>query len=149
MLHIQSGFPDPLANTPRLSLILKGMQRTQRNKHTRPARLPITGRLLRTMKNILRTSTVISVHDKLLLWAAYTTAFFGFLRVSEFVPASESSFDPSRTLLGEDVTLNSRYAFFRIKASKRYDTQGLYSGPSCHKQGTLPSPCTTEVPPGT
>ena len=50
-LHISKGYRDPLANTPRLDLVLKG------TKHLRPGapdtRLPITPLILRRIKSTL------------------------------------------------------------------------------------------------
>ncbi|XP_006813277.1 uncharacterized protein LOC102805794 [Saccoglossus kowalevskii] len=40
-----------------------------------------------------------------MLWSAFTLAFFGFLRVSEFSATSASTFDNDSTFLGSDVQL--------------------------------------------
>ena len=53
-----------------------------------------------------------------MLWAALTTAFYGFLRVSEYTSSHRTKFDPSTTLLFSDVSLEGDVAHIFIKASK-------------------------------
>ena len=55
--------------------------------------------------------------DKLMLWAAMLTTFFGFLRVSECTSAFVSSYDPSTTLCYEDVQFKDNQINIKIKAS--------------------------------
>ena len=69
------------------------------------------------MKSALRLSS-FSAYDQIMLWAAFTTAFFGFLRASEFLSPSQSSFDQRATLLVRDVTISSDVATIKIKDSK-------------------------------
>ena len=56
--------------------------------------------------------------DKLMLWAAMLTAFFGFLRVSEYTSTFVSSYDPNSTLCYEDVVFKDAHIHINIKASK-------------------------------
>ena len=56
--------------------------------------------------------------DKLMLWAAITMAYFGFLRVSEYTSTHKTKFDPLSTLLLENVTLENDIITIFIKASK-------------------------------
>ena len=53
-----------------------------------------------------------------MIWAAITTAFFGFLRVSEYTASHKTKFDPSCTLLFHDLLLDDSTAHLMIKASK-------------------------------
>ena len=53
-----------------------------------------------------------------MLWAAMLTAFFGFLRVSQYTSAFVCSYDPSTTLCYEDVDFKDDYIHINIKASK-------------------------------
>ena len=70
-------------NFTRLFMLMKGIKRTQGKQHSTPKRQPITPTHLHTIhKNLYASSR--KYEDKLMLWAAITTAFFGFLRVSEY-----------------------------------------------------------------
>lgn len=60
-----------------------------------------------------------------MLWVAFTTAFFGFLRVSEFVAPAASSIDPSRTLLLGDIIIQNDCAYIHIKRSKAAPLPGV------------------------
>ena len=53
-----------------------------------------------------------------MIWAAITTAFFGFLRVSEYTSSHKTKYDPLSTLLYQDVTLEEDIISINIKASK-------------------------------
>ena len=46
------------------------------------------------------------------------TAFFGFLRVSEYTSTFVSSYDPNSTLCYEDVVFKDAHIHINIKASK-------------------------------
>ena len=113
--NIELGFR-PTPEMPLLRLLLKGIKRAK-GERAKPKRKPITLSLLKTLKSALRFSPFIT-YDQKMLWAAFTTAFFGFLRASEFCSPSQSLFDPNRTLLVRDVTLLSEVAIVNIKASK-------------------------------
>ncbi|XP_006822639.1 uncharacterized protein LOC102801650 [Saccoglossus kowalevskii] len=80
-------------------------------------RLRITIQLMRTLKNQLRCCINMDVTDILMLWAAFTMAFFGFLRVSEFASPTKTTFDLECTLLRSDVNLGSAITV-TIKAAK-------------------------------
>ena len=70
-------------NFHRLYLLLKGIKRAHGKRYSLPKRQPITPSLLHLIKQNLFNSSR-AYEDKLMLWAALTTAFFGFLRVSEY-----------------------------------------------------------------
>ena len=53
-----------------------------------------------------------------MLWAALTTAFFGFLRVSEYTSSHRTKFDPEITLLLADVSVRGDVVSVTVKASK-------------------------------
>ena len=53
-----------------------------------------------------------------MLWAAITTAFFGFMRVSEYTSSHKTKYDPTSTLLYEDLSIANDMATIHIKASK-------------------------------
>ena len=83
-----------------LFLVLKGIKRL--NRHKKPKRAPVTPSLLRSMRAHLFNSGK-HFSDKVTLWAALLTAFFGFLRVSEYTSSHKTKFDPETTLLVSDV----------------------------------------------
>ncbi len=61
-----------------------------------------------------------------MLWAAFTAAFFGFLRASKFCCASQLKFDPGSTLLVQDVAVQREIVKVHLKFSK--------TDPSCKGQ---------------
>jgi len=81
--NIELGFR-PTPEMPLLRLLLKGIKRAK-GERTKPKRKPISLSLLKTLKSALRFSPFIT-YDQKMLWAAFTTVFFGFLRASEFCP---------------------------------------------------------------
>ena len=102
----------------RLFRLLTGIKRAQAQKFTKPKRIPVTPSLLYSLRSNLFKST-IPYDDKLMLWAAMLTAFFGFLRISEYTSTHARSHDPTTTLCCSDITILSPFAIdIRIKASK-------------------------------
>ena len=69
---------------PRLCQIIKGVKirQGQEGRTARPC-LPITPRILHLMKEVWFPSKSEWLYDSLMLWAAATTAFFGFCRSGE------------------------------------------------------------------
>ena len=101
----------------RLYTLMKGIKRAQGKKFSTPKRQPITPTTLLTIRNNLFASSRV-YEDKLMLWAAITTAFFGFLRVSEYTSSHKTKYDPSATLQYDDLSLDNHTATLHIKASK-------------------------------
>ena len=100
-----------------LYLLLRGIKRAEGKKFSLPKRHPITPTLLHTIhENLFNSSR--PYEDKLMLWAAITTAFFGFLRVSEYTSTHKTKYDPSVTLLYDNLKLTEDMAHIEIKASK-------------------------------
>ena len=79
--HIENTMPDPTADNL-LHLVCRGIRRLQGDSQR--TRLPITINLMRTIKEQLRQSTY-TLQEQRMLWAAFTMAFYGFLRVSELI----------------------------------------------------------------
>ena len=73
MAHLQHGFPDPTAEAPLLSLLLKGIKRTRQSNAQQ--RQPVTASLLECIKPALR-SLPLSSSQRTLYWAAFTLAFY-------------------------------------------------------------------------
>ena len=83
--HIERGLEDPTKDEL-LHLLCTGIKRSQGASSR--TRLPITITVLQTLKSQLRLDQSFSFLEKRLLWAAFTLAFYGFLRASEFATPS-------------------------------------------------------------
>jgi len=79
--HIEHNLPDPTTDNL-LHLVCRGIHCLQVDSQR--IRLPITVNSMHTIKEQLRQS-MYNVQEQRMLWAAFTTAFYGFLRVSELV----------------------------------------------------------------
>ena len=99
---------------PRLYMLVRSIKRKNRK---RPKRAPVTLPKLKLIFNYL-TESSLPQHDKLMLWAAVTTGFFGFLRSSEYVSPLTRRFDPEKTLCFEDITYKHPNIHIQIKSSK-------------------------------
>ena len=89
----------------------------KRHSKKSPRRTPVTLPKLKIIFAFL-TSTSWLQADIIMLWAAVTTAFFGFLRSSEYVSQQILKFDPETTLCFEDVSYHHPNIHIHIKASK-------------------------------
>ena len=102
--QIRAGLPAPSITTPpKLSYVLKGIQRTSPSRQ-RPQCLPITPDLL------LHIHSLWSKHslsfDKVMLWAVFCLEFFGFMHSGEFTSSSQ---EPNECILAvSDVSIDSR-----------------------------------------
>ena len=113
----------------RLYRLLRGIKRTQGKKFRKPPRIPVTPSLLLTMGRNLWNSSYHFL-DKAMLWAAMLTAFYGFLRVSEYTSPLVRYYDPLTTLCYQDITIMSHSQIsIHIKASK---TDPFRSGVQIH-----------------
>ena len=117
-LQIDLGLSDPLTTTPRLEHVLRGIKCSQAlTARARPPRLPVT----RDLMLLIHSRLNLADPDSAMLWAAFSTVWFGFLRVSEFTTPS-SGFDPSVHLSASDLAVDHLNrpsgALLLIKASK-------------------------------
>jgi len=108
--HLEQGHPDPTHDEP-LRLVIRGIRCSQGDSTNQ--RLPITINLLRTLKRQLRVSS-LSLLEQRLMWAAFTVAFFGFLRASEFTVTTTDSC----TLRWSDIQLSTTNLSVSIRQSK-------------------------------
>ena len=104
---------------PRLYYLLRGIKRTQDNRHSRPLRLPITVVHLKRILIWLRRSA-LPINDRRLWWSACTLAFFGLLRASEYTSPTVSTTCHWSTLSLDDISFNTNGTgmSINIKASK-------------------------------
>ena len=114
---IRYGHHTQLPPLPRLYLLVRSIKRTQGSIYSKPKRQPITIEMLALIYKQLSTSK-LNNHDRQMLWTACTTAFFGFLRSSEYVSPSTNEYDPSTTLLFTDITPMASKVHVNIKSSK-------------------------------
>ena len=115
--HIENSLPDPFQDAPLLHLLLRGIKHSvgQSSRH----HLPVTMALLRQVKAELAGAADILPSDKLLLWSAFTLAFYGFLHSSEFTSPSTTQFNPSVHLCCNDVSVTSDGCIsLHLKSSK-------------------------------
>ena len=111
-LPIALGLPGPSLGAPRLRRLVNGI-RHQAPHSSRAIRLPITNYIMVLIGRALQSPSF----DNVMFWAACCTAFFGFLRVSEFT--SSGVFDPRRHLARDDVVVDPNGVIrIHIKCSK-------------------------------
>lgn len=102
----------------RLQKLLTGIKRLAPTRQLE--RFPTTIQILHSIRTYLQPDHTRNV-DHVMLWAAYTLAFFGFIRSSEFI--CNAPFDPSVHLTSSDITLlpncpSLTHMLVRIKLSK-------------------------------
>ena len=76
-----------------LHLMRRGIKRLG-NTTPRARRQPITTPVLFNLLEAVRQSQSLRYHDQRMIAAAFTMAFFGFLRVSEFTVPTLKAFNP-------------------------------------------------------
>ena len=114
---IRHGHHIQLPPLPRLYLLVRSIKRTHGSDHSKPKRQPITIEMLASIYKQLSTPN-LNIYDRQMLWAACTTAFFGFLRSSEYLSPSTHRYDPTSTLLYYDITPMTSKVHVNIKSSK-------------------------------
>ena len=106
---------------PRLSQVMRGIKSRQakQGRQTRP-RLPITPSILRQLRRVWDHSAVD--FDHIMLWAASTACFFGFMRAGEITLPSQEAYDPTAHLSFNDIAVDDPSSptvmEIRVKASK-------------------------------
>ena len=110
-LHVDLGVPDPTAGATRLARLLRGIRRSRSSP--RQLRLPISNSLMHLLCDALLSPSF----DSIMFWSACCTAFFGFMRNSEFTCAGP--FVPAQHLSLQDLQYDLG-GFFRlhVKSSK-------------------------------
>lgn len=115
LFHIENGLPDPTKEASLLHYLCTAIRRSDIHKPRQ--RHPITLQLLQTIKEELSLSHLPS-RDKLMYWAAFTLAFYGFLRASEYTSPTSSRFNPSLHLSARDITICPESIKLHLKRSK-------------------------------
>ena len=109
--------PDPFQETPLLHLLSHGIKHTVGLSLRQ--RLPITMTLLWQIKEELARALDLIPSNKLMLWSAFTLAFYGFLHSSEFTSPSTTRFNPLVHLCITDVSFTSEGCIsLHLKSSK-------------------------------
>ena len=146
-LQVEEGWGDPnFGGMPKLELVLRGVKRTQAMKKQMKPRLPITPELLLKLAGVWLKGPRGA--DGIMLWAAATLCFFGFLRSGEITVPCDSAFDPATHLTFQDLSVDSLQSpsmlKVNIKVSKtdpfRTGVQvvvGKVEGPLCPVSATL------------
>ena len=139
--HRQHGLKDPTRHNHRLKLVLRGATRAHcllNHTTVRHIRHPITSKILAPLLGQLKHSKSYNKHDKRMLSAAFTLAFYGFLRVSEFTSPSHKRFDPRIHPITTDISWSKSHFHYRLKKSKTdqlHKGQTIYlprsRGPTC------------------
>ena len=114
-MHIVNGHNLDLKSFLRLQYVLKGIKRSQGS--SKFTRLPITLTHLKLFQLLLSNPSF----DNIMLWAALTLAFFGFLRVSEFTCSGQ--FNPNIHITPKEITFlpskhTPTYMQIHLKVSK-------------------------------
>ena len=121
-LQIPNGHPDPhIGDMPRLSQVIKGIKSHQakQGRQNQPC-LPITPTILRDLKRIWDRAA--DNFDHIMVWAACTLCFFGFMRAGEITVPYDNAYDPTAHLFFADIAIDDpghpTIMQVRIKASK-------------------------------
>ena len=106
---------------PLLHYVLMGIRKVQGSLLIRPPREPITPRhMLHLRAHIIRC---YRSHDALMLWAAFSSAFFGLLRSSEYCSPSPTTLSPStllRSHLSFSYDCSSAHLFLPMSKTDRF-----------------------------
>ena len=110
-LHVSSCLHQEFTQqlTPRLEMVLQGIKKNYLRTAQNRVCLPITQNIMCKIGSTLQQKAV-NYNNTLIIWAACCTAFFGFLRCSEFTVPSQKDYDPESHLSLADVPVDSRMA---------------------------------------
>ena len=105
--HIIQSYPDPFKqDMPKLQFVLRGIKSDQAKQSLQPRpRLPVTPTILSQVHKVWAQSPTEFNH--IMLWAASTLCFFGFLRSGEITLTSTTNYDPSAHLSYDDISVDN------------------------------------------
>ena len=110
--HIANGFTELNYNTALIKETLEGskneriVEREREEEEKDTERIACTPDILKLIKNQIIKSNM-DKDEKIVVWAACTTAFHGGFRPGELLCKNETSFNPNFSLLKEDVQFSS------------------------------------------
>ena len=106
-LHLAVGRPDPhIHEMARLAQVLRGIKRCQARAGAQPRpRLPISPELLVKLRQVWLGEG--RSRDGLMLWAACSLCFFGFLRAGEITAPSDEAYEGDTHLSAADIAVDS------------------------------------------
>ena len=110
------GFQEKIATMGKLYYVMRGIRRVHSTGCVKQ-RLPITPSHLRDMISFVQNS-LFSNYDKAMWKCLILLAFFGLLRVSEYVCPGQRKYDPSINLMPSDVKFCGDIVYINLKASK-------------------------------
>ena len=95
-LHLARGHnPPDTSEMPRLQQVIRGIRisQAQQPHRTQRQRLPITPTILSDIYGQWQKQPLSK--DRIMLWAAFTTCFYGFMRSGEICAKDPEQFNPS------------------------------------------------------
>ena len=116
LFHIENNCPEPTKEAPLLHYLCTAIKRHTGENYLN--RHPITISLLQFIKTSIFHRHRLPFHDRLLFWAAFTLAFYGFLRASEYTSPTPSHYNRHLHLLKKDITIREDRMLICIKGSK-------------------------------
>ena len=119
--HVQLCLPTNPFSDERISAALAGQERIEALADVTPARRERYAASMADLKRIkeeLLTSATIGAADRLMLWAAVTLGFIGFLRGSEYLSPARGKYHRQRTLQHRHLEMQSDRLVVRIPVSK-------------------------------
>ena len=123
-------------------MLTRAIKRIPRNNKRLPCS-PITAPLLHQLRNYL-TDSSLNITDQTMLWAAFMTAFFGFLRSSEYVSPTINKFDAETTLLCSDINISHHRVLINIK-DRPFPTW-MFNTPCSYKLAIVPNHRNNQLP---
>ena len=104
-IYTENSILNPFSSALHLHLFLRGIKHTMGlSSHQH---LPVTMSLLRQIKEEVSHAPDFLPSDKLMLWLAFTLAFYNFQQSSEFTSPSASQFNPLVHLCATDISFTS------------------------------------------
>ena len=101
-IHLKNGFLPGNLRPDIVNSILKGQE--QEDSKSKVPRLAMTIPVMRLLKKLISMSSMPQ-HKKRMIWTVCCLAFHGSFRIHELLSKKTDSFDPTTTLLGQDICL--------------------------------------------
>ena len=108
MAHLEKGLDCPHLREPIVKMILRGqahMDSLKDNLESKKQRLPVTIPILKYIQYKIKKKLNWTPHKKATVWAVSTLLWNGSMRVHEALSKEKLNYDPTTTLLHEDVNV--------------------------------------------